>query len=393
MRKKWVVFFLLTASLFLMAFRSPADTEVEFLNGDQFYKFGEEIVFQVKIKTEAILKESYILIQPAGSPARMEKISPNLLGEVVFKYALENTPLRPFTDVTYWYRTITSDGQVHESEHYTFAYIDNHYPWQSLSDDTFQVNWYQGDQLFGQSLLNIAHEGLKSAQDYIPIIPNEKIKIFVYSSASDLQSSLQIDDQNWIAGQASPDLLTVLISSPSGPDQRLELERQLPHELAHILQYQNFKTGYQRLPIWILEGTASLSEIYPNPDYERILERAAKNNTLISMSSLCEQFPQEASSAFLAYAQSESFMRFLYQKFGASKMIELGQKYADGVGCEEGVTTVLETSLGLLDAQWQQETLKINTNILAFNNLAPYIGLSILLFVPILIGILIALRG
>ncbi len=78
-------------------------------------------------------------------------------------------------------------------------------------------------------------------------IPNPVI-IYVYRDPADLQSALSLVQQSWVAGHANPDLGIILLSIPDSPSQRMELERQIPHELMHLLLYQKTVDSYTSLP-------------------------------------------------------------------------------------------------------------------------------------------------
>jgi len=174
----------------------------------------------------------------------------------------------------------------------------------------------------------------------------------------------------------------VLISVPSGPERKLELERQIPHEIMHILQYQVIKNSVEQQPVWLIEGMASLAELYPNPEYSQVLESSAARQQLISFESLCVSLPRETAGAFQAYAQSDSFVRYLQRKYGASGLRALMDAYQNGMGCSEGVEAALGEPLSQVEKQWQQEVLGINQTDLVMGNLSPYLVLGLLLIVP-----------
>ena len=165
----------------------------------------------------------------------------------------------------------------------------------------------------------------------------------------------------------------------------MELERLLPHEIMHILLYQVTGDQYSNTPTWLSEGLASLAEIYPNPDYSRSLDQAAQDSTLLPMVGLCDEFPTEASLALQAYAQSASFVRFLSDQFGISKLQTILQKYADGMDCESAVSVVYKTDLNKLESRWKQEVLGVNVNALALRKLSPYFFLAAIILLPPLI--------
>jgi hypothetical protein len=172
-----------------------------------------------------------------------------------------------------------------------------------------------------------------------------------------------------------------MISIPSGPERNLELRRQIPHEIMHILQYQVMGKSYTQQPAWLVEGMASLAEVYEDPEYRTVLKSLGPEQVL-SFHSMCISFPREAASAYQAYAQSESFVSFVQQKFGKSGLTKLVDTYKNGVGCDEGVSYALGVSLNQLQSRWEQEVLGINGRALAFSNLLPYILLSLFILVP-----------
>ena len=161
------------------------------------------------------------------------------------------------------------------------------------------------------------------------------------------------------------------------------MQQQIPHELAHVLLYRYVGENYKRLPIWLLEGIASLAELYPTPDYELALERAVEQSSLVPLSELCGPFSRDASQAFLSYAEASSFTRYLHASYGTSKLDLLIRTYADGVSCEGGALQVYGQSLAYLDARWQESVLGANLLGVALRATAPYlIILAIILAYP-----------
>lgn len=350
------------------------------------YQFGLKASFQAWLTPPDAIKEIHLMIQPQGSATRVEKIPLNADGHILFEYDLAATPLPPFSPVDYWLRVTQKDGKQVESSHQTFLYEDNRFDWQTIESGTLVVKWYSGDLAFGQMVMDVATQGMEKSRQLVNATPPQPLRIYVYPAATDLQSALALINSAWVAGHADPEFATVLVSLPPGPGQRLEMERQLPHEITHILLYQAYGANYTRLPAWLNEGLASLSELYPNADYKRALQKAGQNNSLIPMEMLCGSFPREASGAYLAYAQAESFTRFLEQKYGTPSLQELAGLYADGVNCQQGIQTTFETSLGQAELRWKQEYLGINAEQLAWQSLLPYLVLLLLVLIPAIAG-------
>jgi hypothetical protein len=162
------------------------------------------------------------------------------------------------------------------------------------------------------------------------------------------------------------------------------METTIPHELAHVMLYRSLGDNYAKQKIWLLEGIASMVELYPNPDYKRALDVASQNNSLIAFNEMCDSFPTDAGNAYLAYAQSQSFVSYIRETYGISGLGRLTKAYSDGFDCELGATNALGTPLSQLDARWRENVLGQNAAGVAARNLSPFILLMILvLVVPI----------
>lgn len=383
---------LITFSAFATPVSAAAGAEV--IDIAVFYSFGQEVTFQAQLQPADDWGEVNLFLQPEGYPARVVPVTPATDGGIIVRYNLTENPLPAFTPVTYWFRVVSKDGQETTSPQNIFSYDDNRFDWQQLESDSFEVFWYDRDVSFGQEVLNTAVQGLESAQTYLPGDVNAPVRIFVYASSADFQQALQDHTTTWAVGHASPALKTIVVSIPPGPEELLELERQVPHELAHLAQYSLAGDGYAQIPTWLQEGSASLAELYPNPDYQSVLANAVQTNSLIPIAQLCAPFPREASAAFLSYAESASFVRYLHQNYGTSGLGQLVQLYADGIGCAEGPQRAWGVALTELEYRWRQETLGMNMASQVFNNLLPYLILLVLLVaIPILVAAFTRLRN
>jgi hypothetical protein len=297
--------------------------------------------------------------------------------------------LRSFSETTYWYRVTLENGEVFTSEEYHFFYEDSRYDWETLEFDDFTVHWYDEEVDFGQEMVNIAGASLQRAETYLSLTPDETIHIYAYDNAREMQSALQTSGQDWVAGHADPDLGVILVSLPPGFERRLEMERQIPHELMHILLYQKTGPDYERLPVWLNEGLASITELDPNPDYYTILKEAYEEKQLLPIASLCQSFPQDTPSVLLAYAETASFTRYLYNQYGTPGLESLISSYADGLDCERGAEQALGSTLSQLETQWRREVFNQDPFISAVENLLPWVLVLLLIIgLPLVFSLL-----
>ena len=370
------------------AFQPLPQSSVTFIGSTHQYEFGKQILFFTTIQAAREIQSVDLFIRPSGESTRVLAISPGANGRISEAYDLTQHPLRPFSQVDYWYRVALIDGSDISSSVSSFFYEDNRFDWKRLEENGFEAAWQEGDSNFGQAILNVSQTGWANVQMYLQANLPKPLRVYVYASATDLQSALQLTNTPWVAGHASPDLGVVLVSIPSGPDQRAELERQIPHELMHVVEYQEAGLAYSRLPLWLVEGLASIAELYPNQDYERVMQSAVSGDRLVALVNLCSEFPRDLSGAFLAYAESASFVRFLYQNFGRSGLNSLITQYKDGYGCEEGIRSAFTETLGQLETRWKQEYLGLNMGAVVWKNLLPYLLLVLVIVLPVSVSLI-----
>ncbi len=392
---KFVIALCLFIGSFMASQPAQAQSGVQVLQPHVDYQFGKQAVFKAQLQMDTPVEKVYLSYQSQGEGVQTQEISLETGQDLSYTINLPNGLLRPFARVTYWFTVKPKNANPVDSPRNSFYYEDNRFTWQTLENGLFYIHWVEGDLAFGQEAENVAEEGLRAIQNLVPLDPPvDPFEIYIYPHAKDLQNSLEIGGEPWIAGHASPDLGVVLVSIPIGPEQRLNMEQQIPHEMAHVMLYQKTGAKYANIPIWLSEGFASLAELYPNADYSRALDVARQNQSLLPMESLCQVFPLDASGAFLGYAQSASFTRFIQQNYGSSGLNRLVQSYMDGLGCSEGTAAALGVTLGYLDTQWQQEVLGINVQAIAWQKLSPYLSLfGIVLLFTVVPGFFIAHRG
>ncbi len=349
------------------------------------YNFGEQITFQARLQTSVpVTQASLVFRESKEQVTRVEPLTLNPDGTASFRYDAAQNVITPFSIIVFWFQAALADGSSHTSPVYYFRYDDNRFPWQQISEDNIAVHWYDGDQAFGQAALDAARTGLNAVSQVLPIQLNDSLDVYVYANADDLQGALYLGGEQWVGGHADPALGVVMVAVAPGDTQNIELETKIPHELAHVMLYRSLGDSYNRLPAWLNEGIASMVELYPKPDYANALTLASKNGTLLPFVDLCASFPTDSGRAFLAYAQSQSFVRYLRDTFGNTGLLALTKAYADGLDCELGATRAVGVPLSQLDTRWRESVLGQNVAGVALRNLAPYLLMTgFVLLIPL----------
>lgn len=351
------------------------------------YSFSQYIKFQGILENPSNIKQCTLFLNiPGETDTFSSLIKINSNGAYEYEFPLSDHSIRAFSTITYWIEVAYKDNKVLSSEPKSLFYEDSRYSWKSLSLDPFQVYWYDREQSFGQLLLDTAHSGLVGIYKILPLDSPDLIKVYAYSSSQELRDTLQIAGQTWIGAHSDPDLRIIMLSIPDGPEQMIEMERQIPHELMHILLYHELGPSYQNLPLWLNEGLASIAELSPNPDYAILLQSASDQDNLLPIQSLCKSFPKEVSGAYLAYSEAASFTRYLIDTYGSPKLMELIFLYQDGLGCDQAVQNVYTQNLEMLDHQWRRDQLGVILWKTTLINILPWLMIFLcVITVPLVI--------
>lgn len=349
------------------------------------YVFGQQVVLRAKIQSSQPVSVAQAFLRAGGDSNTISLAAEvDAEGNLSAIHEITNNRLRPFARIDFWFRFSFADGSTADSDVFQFDYTDNRFEWQSLEEGNLRIHWYDGDLAFGQSALDTARKGVEGASRLLSANFSQPVDVYIYANSNDLKATIEASGQAWVSGHASPYLRLALVAITPGPEEALNMERKIPHELAHILTYEVSGERYRLLPMWLREGIATISEIYPSLDYPRSLEVAVEAGSLLPFANLCGDFPTDASSRFLAYAQAESFTRYLVDEYGISGLNRLLQAYGDGLGCEQGVQAALGIPLTTLEYNWRAEKLGENRAALILKNLSGYlIVFAVVLFLPL----------
>lgn len=341
------------------------------------YDYAQRLFFEIQVDASSKLETPRLFFQVEGQPYTQQiPLEERGNGHLIAEYtALEGIP--PFSYLIFWIEA-ERDGNTLTSPRYRFRYLDDRFPWQTRQNGNIRLSWYEGDAIFAQMMMDVAQRSIQKIDAESGLTLDAPLELYIYASGADLQNTLPYGN-GWESGHASAQLGVALVAIMPGPNQSLVAERLIPHEILHILLYRRVGKGYEFLPLWLREGLAKMAEISPDPDAERVVKQAITSGTFIPLNELCQVFPLEAGRAYLSYAESSTFVRYLLESYGKGALQELIRTYAEGVSCEQGVRTVYGKSLAMLEHEWQ---VSLVGGVLwqgVLRNLAPYI-LILLIF-------------
>jgi hypothetical protein len=325
------------------------------------YDFGRRMIFKLSAQSPAGISGAALFVE-TGADDRVAvteaDFSPGPRVALSVVRDLEREPVRPFSRVTYWWRIEDGSGAQLTTERASLVYEDNRFEWQAVERGPVTAHWYDGDLAFGQAAADSGALALPQISANLGATPLARVDVYIYSKVDDLQAGLELHGRTWVAGHADPDLGVVLIAVPPDSEAVLGFERDLPHELTHVLIYQITTPNYHAVPFWLNEGLAVLHETQPNPVYRVTLDRAYQADELLPLTSLCGGFPLDSAEATLAYAQSRSVVSYVRDRWGQAKIVEMLDAYGDGATCEGGTQRALGVSLAALESDWRRDALQ-----------------------------------
>jgi hypothetical protein len=363
------------------------------------YEFGETMTFQMTAQSSAgdiigatVYVRAFGLERTFVGPAHLTQGQ-----EITATYTLNlhMLPLPPFAPVQYWWEISASEGASLITEPQTFLYEDNRFEWRTLTAGGVTVHWYAGETPFGQAALDAAVAALERANRDLRAPLPQAVNLYVYESAEAARAALAPVGRIWADGYADPPLGLAVVAVADDLDAIHNLEREIPHELTHVLVYQATGEHYDQVPTWLNEGLAVMNQAQPDPAFPAALEAARQAGTLLRLSSLCGPLPADPAQAQLAYAESESVVRYIRDTFGVSGLAGLLAAYADGLGCGPGVERALGIPLDELERNWLAavfQTGPINSPSGNSDPLPWAILAAVMLFAPALFYILIRRR-
>jgi len=320
------------------------------------YTFADQMIFTAVAASASPITQATVFFQSGGQPPYARPADPFTAAPVVSLTAtidLKETRLIPFSTVSYWWEAIDQSGQKGRSETQTLIYVDNRFPWQEFASGPVRAHWYQGDSGFGGAAANIAAEAIPGIQQQIGVEPPSPLDVYLYDSSEDLRSAVELAGREWLGGQARPELGVVLVAIPPGDSARLQMRRDIPHELTHLMTFVAASPNYEAVPRWLDEGLATLNEGDPNATQVLAVQDALAKNKLIPIESLCGAFPADASAALLAYGQSRYVVQQIINEYGSAGIQALLTAYRDGATCSGGVERALNITLPELELKWR----------------------------------------
>jgi len=326
-----------------------SSVQVSFPNSITFYVEAQSDSTITKLRLHYIVdQQNYAKVVSEGWP----QFSPSTSVDTQWVWDMGGSGgLPPGAQVEYWWTAEDAAGEIAQTNISTVSFDDNRYNWRSINTGPITLLWYSGNDLFANSLMTVAQQGLQRIENDIGATPQGNVRIYIYASVRDFQGAL-LFAQRWVGGLTFGgfDIIAIAVATNQLPFGEGAIPHELTHWLVHQVTFNNYGAG---LPPWLDEGLATYIQ-GADPDYQAALNYAIENNQLISVRSLSSPFSAIPTQALISYGESQSIVTFLIQTYGEDKMNQLLNVFHQGASYDDALKQVYGFDQGGLDVLWRQ---------------------------------------
>ncbi len=261
--------------------------------------------------------------------------------------------LLPGAEIEYRFEVRDADGKV-QTESSTVTYIDLDLPWQTQSEGLVDIWWYAGDDSLATDAANGIRRGLDALQAQFDLALQRRTRLVLYADGERMRADLGRGTRPWVGGVAAARFNLIVLYASEFEWGRSTLPSTIAHELTHIAIEHAVGEPPRNIPTWLHEGVATVveSSVAERFSYDDIVDGAFAADRLISLRGLTGSFPVRSGGALLAYAQSNSFVRFIIDRWGGSSITQILDAYRDGALPDRALQQAVGLDLADLEAQW-----------------------------------------
>jgi hypothetical protein len=258
--------------------------------------------------------------------------------------------LPPGTTIKYQWLLKDANGGSLKTPLAAVSFDDGRYTWKTLTQDKVTLYWYQGDQSFGQELMQATQDALTRLSGSTGATIKDPIRLYIYANSTDLQGSM-IFAQDWSGGVAFTRYGCIAIGiSGSNIDWG---KGAIAHELTHLITEQMTLNPYNGIPTWLDEGLAMYNQGSLDPTFTSSLNQAISQKKLLSVRTLCSPFSAYATTSYVSYAESYYLVDYLITTYGKDKMFALLDAFRQGNTYDGALQKVYGFDMDGLNTLWQ----------------------------------------
>ena len=248
-----------------------------------------------------------------------------------------------------WHLVDSSGGEVRTPTE-TITWLDDVHAWQTLTEGNLSLHTYNAAPAMARQLLDAAVGGAERLRTELGSLPADEVNLYIYDSTQAMADAILFEPQ-WTGGMAFAEYRTIILGIGES-----DLEwgmNAVEHELAHVIVGNLVSACYSRVPTWLNEGLAMVSEGGLDAESERLLDQARTDDAFYPVRALSDGFTEDPGRVSLAYAQSYSLVTYLLETHGREPMLALLDAAQAGYRPDAALTEVYAFDSDGLDQAWR----------------------------------------
>ena len=261
--------------------------------------------------------------------------------------------LLPGAEIEYRFEVRGSEGTLHTSTS-SVTYIDRELPWQTQTEGFVEIWWYAGGEGLATDAVNGVRRGLAALDSDFDLQLQRQTRLLLYADDARMRADMGHGTRPWVGGVAAARFNLIVLYASEHDWARRTLASTIAHELTHIAVEHAIGEPPRPVPSWFHEGVATVVEgaVAERFSYDVILAAAVDANKLVSLRGLTGSFPVQGSRAVLAYAQSNSFVSFIIDRWGRPSVTEILDAFREGASQDAALRQTVGVGLDALEQQW-----------------------------------------
>jgi hypothetical protein len=278
-------------------------------------------------------------------------LEPTARADTHYVVDLQRAYYPPGVTIQYQWRVQDQTGAEAQTVWSNLTLADPRFRWHLATKGLIQLHWHDVDEAYANAVLNAADATYAAGRAAAPSSGSEPINVFIYGRLADFRGILGAGSQEWVGGQTFPHFRVVLLLV--SPTDVGSAQRSVAHEMTHMLLDDVAEGTVAPLPTWLDEGLAMAAEGATQPAFQQALDQAASGHQLMSIQSLSGNFPDDSTKATIAYAESESLVRYFLAKYGQAKLATLISEFRQGASADEAFASAVGMSSRDFETAWK----------------------------------------
>ncbi len=259
----------------------------------------------------------------------------------------------PGSDLAYRFEIETADAAITTAAD-SLTYIDPSLSWQRASEGLVDIWWYAGGDAVAAEASGGIRQGLDILARDFDLRLTRPTRLVLYADLERMHADLGRGTNSWVGGQVFSAFDVTILYADANPEFRRDLQATVAHEMVHVVIDQVVDTPFRGVPAWVHEGVATVVEsaVMERFPYAELMAEAVEENTFVSLRGIVGSFPVNSRRAALAYAQSNSIVTYIIDRWGSSAITALLHAYDEALTDDEALLAAVGVDQDALEREW-----------------------------------------